>query len=674
MSEPAVAAASVGPGFTLGGKYRLDRVLGSGAMGTVYAALHEKLGREVAIKVLNAELGQHSDAMQRFQREAELVTKLGHPNIVAVYDFGLSPQGSPYFVMEVVSGQTLRQRMEQGPLSDDEIIAVFAPLLSAVGAAHTAGVVHRDLKPENVMLVPRTDGHGSMPLVKLLDFGVAKIRKDREVEGVATPSGMAPQSALATAAGSLMGTPAYMSPEQIKATSNIDGRADIYAIGVMLFESVTGVRPFVGDSLASLLGAHLLNQPEKPSLVAKRNKVGKRHVDTVRLDKVILRMLAKLPEERYPDCLQLRNDLDVVWGGRGLWTEASVGQAVTTRPVKLIPLVRSRWPWLIPIGLLLAMFAGGFLVTRQHGGSSQFAPDSPPGKAVIAIRAALHGTLVEKRAVALAIESVGRRALLPQLTELLRDESEPLRPMLPMVYELGRSGDSELLAAVTERAQAAVGTQAIEAQAVRLRLGALDAVPVLDAAAASETLPVEARLWAALAITQAGKAQAAALGKLRERLSRPGTTVPRGLRTLMNRELLRQGDAAMEKQLREQSNMTPPSETSIDALVQLGLAGKVDAVAELHRLLDAVPSVELRPLLVLGLARCGDAGQLDELRKLLDNEPYRQRAIAALGSLGPRSKSAEGQLVPLLLSPDAGLRLTAAASLIAIAEKESHVR
>ncbi len=195
MSEPAVAAASVGPGSTLGGKYRLDRVLGSGAMGTVYAALHEKLGREVAIKVLNAELGRHSDAMQRFQREAELVTKLGHPNIVAVYDFGLSPQGSPYFVMEVVSGQTLRQRLEQGPLSDDELIAVFAPLLSAVGAAHTAGVIHRDLKPENVMLVPRTDGHGSMPLVKLLDFGVAKIRKDREGEGAAAPAGMAPQSA-----------------------------------------------------------------------------------------------------------------------------------------------------------------------------------------------------------------------------------------------------------------------------------------------------------------------------------------------------------------------------------------------------------------------------------------------------------------------------------------------
>ena len=150
MSEPAVAAASVGPGSILGGKYRLLRVLGSGAMGTVYAALHEKLGRDVAIKVLNAELGQHGDALVRFQREAELVTKLGHPNIVAVYDFGQCPNKAPYFVMEVVSGQTLRHRLEQGPLGDDEIIAVFAPLLSAVAAAHSAGVVHRDASEKNM--------------------------------------------------------------------------------------------------------------------------------------------------------------------------------------------------------------------------------------------------------------------------------------------------------------------------------------------------------------------------------------------------------------------------------------------------------------------------------------------------------------------------------------------
>jgi serine/threonine protein kinase len=640
-------------------------------MGTVYAALHEKLGREVAIKVLNAELGQHGDALVRFQREAELVTKLGHPNIVAVYDFGQCPNKAPYFVMEVVSGQTLRHRLEQGPLADDEIIAVFAPLLSAVAAAHSAGVVHRDLKPENVMLLPRTDGHGSMPLVKLLDFGVAKIRQDREPEpATGAQDQAAAKDALATATGALMGTPAYMSPEQIKSTGSIDGRADIYAIGVMLFESVTGDRPFVGDTLAALLGSHLFGQAAKPSVVSKRNKVPARHIDAGRLDTVILRTLAKLPEERYPDCLQLRDDLDVVWGRRGLWQEASVGQAVSTRPVKRSSLGPSRWRWLVPLGLGLALVAALTLRTRSPQG---FSPSSAPGKALTVMQTAQRGSLVEKRALATAIESVGQRTLLPQLTELLRDENEPLRLLLPTVYALGQPGDEPLLSELTRRTSAAVGAQAIEAQAVRLRLGAQDAVPVLDAAAATETVTPEARLWAALALSQAGKAQTGALAKLRERLVRPGVQLSKGLRQQLVLELVRQGDAATEKQLREQAASRPVTEASIDALLQLSQSGKTDALLTLTGLLGSVSGDE-RSLVVLALARSGNATVLDELRKLLDQDAYRLRALSAVGHLGPSAKSVEGQLVPLLSSSDAAVRLHAAAALIAIAEKESHVR
>ena len=523
------------------------------------------------------------------------------------------------------------------------------------------------------MLVPRVDGHGTMPLIKLLDFGVAKIRNDQLPEAEAGPD-CQPKGALATAAGAMMGTPAYMSPEQIKAAKNIDGRADIYAIGVMLFESVTGERPFNGDSLASLLGAHLLNDVGMPSELAKKKRLAKRHVDVRRLDRVILRTLAKLPEERYADCLQLRNDLDVVWGARGLWQEASVGQSVTTRPVKLRPLPRARWTWLIPLGLLAAIVGAQVVTSRQHGGVPVFDPTSPPGKAVAAMRAAQHGSLVEKRAVAVALETVGRRSLLPQLTELLREDEVPLRQLLPTAYALGKPGDGQLLELLTQRAQEFVGAQAIEAQAVRLRLGAADAQPVLDAAAASETLPVEARLWAALSLTQAGKAPVTALFKLKERLARPGMTVPRQLRLLIVGELLRQGDAAMEKQLREQAQVNPPTENSLEALEHLALAGRADALVQLRSLLDPQHPTPLRPLVVITLARVGEAGQLDELRKLVEDENYRHRAVAALGALGPRAKPAEGQLVPLLTSPDASLRQTAAASLIAIAEKERHVR
>jgi serine/threonine-protein kinase len=132
-------------GAVLGGKYRLTRRLGDGAMGTVFAAQHERLGREVAVKILRADLCSHVETAARFQREAELVTRIGHPSIVAVYDFGRADDGSLYYVMELIAGQTLRARLQQGPLSDDELVTVFAPLLSALAAAHGVGVVHRGL-------------------------------------------------------------------------------------------------------------------------------------------------------------------------------------------------------------------------------------------------------------------------------------------------------------------------------------------------------------------------------------------------------------------------------------------------------------------------------------------------------------------------------------------------
>ncbi len=673
MTEPAVAAFSVGPGSILGGKYRLDRVLGAGAMGTVYSAVHEKLGRDVAIKVLNSELGQHQEAMARFQREAELVTRLGHPNIVAVYDFGLCPNGAPFFVMEVVTGETLRKRLDRGPLSDDEVVSLFAPLLSAVGAAHAAGVVHRDLKPENVMLVPRGDGESPMPLVKLLDFGVAKIRSDQRPETSDVPS---PQklSELATAAGAMMGTPAYMSPEQIKAVANIDGRADIYAIGVMLFESVTGQRPFLGDSLASLLGAHLLETAPKPSLIAKRKKLAKRFVDMERLDRVIMRTLAKLPEERYADCASLRDDLDVVWGGRGLWKDASVGQAVTTRPVRLRPSRRGLWPLLVPLGLFAVVLGGMVVQSRHHRHVVPYPAGSAPSRAMVLLQSALRGSLADKRAVASALETVPQRPLLPIVTELLADDAATGRSLLSTAYLIGRPGDEDLLAAVTKRAQSAVGAQAIEAQAVRLRLGAVDAVAVLDAAAASETLPVEARLWAGLSLSQAGKLPVAALTKLKEKLWRPSVSLSRVLRQQLFVELLKKGDAATEKLLREQSLAIPVTESAIEALELLAAGGKRDAQDALLGLLGQKPPTELRPLVVLSLARLGDASVTRELASLLTQDSYRLRAVAAAGALGQKAQSLTEPLLPLLSSSDAVLQKTAAASLLAFAEKESHVR
>ncbi|MFO0573089.1 MAG: serine/threonine-protein kinase [Polyangia bacterium] len=148
QGAPAPGGSEPGPGTVLAGKYRLSRRLGDGAMGVVFLGVHERLGREVAVKILRPELSSLSDAVARFQREAELVTRIGHPSIVTVYDYGRAPDGSVYYVMELLSGRPLRTRLQEGPLSDDEVVDVFAPLLSAVHSAHAVSAVHRDLKPD----------------------------------------------------------------------------------------------------------------------------------------------------------------------------------------------------------------------------------------------------------------------------------------------------------------------------------------------------------------------------------------------------------------------------------------------------------------------------------------------------------------------------------------------
>ena len=309
-------------GATLG-KYRISKRLGEGGMGVVYAAMHERLGRPVAIKVLRRELSRNNEQSSRFQMEAELVTRIGHPNIVQVYDFGRLPDDSLYFVMEMIKGESLRDRLLKKPLSDQEVVQTFGPLLSALRAAHGIGVVHRDLKPDNVMLI---DGEGgSFSSVKLLDFGIAKIRGEEAASGAVAAAGAealashpstasAPAvDALKTAAGAIMGTPAYMAPEQIKNSSKVDKRADIYAIGVMLYEVLGGRRPFVG-SFGELIGQHLFEKPELPSAMAQSNSMPPRQISWPKVDAVVMRMLAKEPDDRYPDCASLQAALEEAWG------------------------------------------------------------------------------------------------------------------------------------------------------------------------------------------------------------------------------------------------------------------------------------------------------------------------------------------------------------------------
>src|SRR5262245_49427441 len=241
---------SLAPGAVLG-NYVIRERLGSGAMGEVYRAQDRRLGRDVALKLLSPSLARNPEALQRFEREARVLASLDHPNIAGIY--GLEDaEGHPFLALELVPGDTLADRLRRGPIPPAESLAIARQIALALEAAHASGVVHRDLKPANVKLRP--DGR-----VSVLDFGLAKVL------GGAVDSLAPPGSLEATVPGLVLGTPAYMSPEQGRG-QRVDERADLWAFGVVVFECLSGVRPFGGDTPVLVL-AGILERPPRWELL-----------------------------------------------------------------------------------------------------------------------------------------------------------------------------------------------------------------------------------------------------------------------------------------------------------------------------------------------------------------------------------------------------------------------
>lgn len=225
------------PGDVIGGKFRIVRMIGDGGMGAVYEARHEVLGTSVALKFLHTELARRQGLATRFLQEARVSASIQSPHVTKVTDVEQTPDGTPYLVMELLSGESLQQLLDrQRKLPKDQAIDFALQILSGLEAAHALGVVHRDLKPDNVFITPSTGG----PVCKLLDFGIAKL-KQSENKGLTRP-------------GALMGTPEYMSPEQLYSADRVDHRADLYSIGVMLFEMLAGERPAIGEDAAAIVG------------------------------------------------------------------------------------------------------------------------------------------------------------------------------------------------------------------------------------------------------------------------------------------------------------------------------------------------------------------------------------------------------------------------------------
>jgi serine/threonine protein kinase len=248
---------------TIDNKYRIEHLLGRGGMGAVYRARDMRLDRLVALKVVRAELLGDPEARRRFRREAQIVARLQHPSIVAVYDYGTFPDGGAYLVMELVRGEDLRRVLQRhGRLEIHEAMTILASVCDAIGAAHREGILHRDLKPENILLPA-----GGRP-AKVLDFGVAKLVGDDRMpieHGDGHAAAEAPTAL--TAAGMIVGTPAYMAPEQFKALP-ADARTDVFSLGVIAYEMLSGDLPFGRGTLADVVLSQARGVPPmRPDLI-----------------------------------------------------------------------------------------------------------------------------------------------------------------------------------------------------------------------------------------------------------------------------------------------------------------------------------------------------------------------------------------------------------------------
>jgi eukaryotic-like serine/threonine-protein kinase len=351
------------------GRYRILRKLGSGGMANVYLAEDEELGRRVAIKILNERHASDDSFVERFRREATNAAGLSHPNIVAVYDRG-EAEGTYYIAMEYLEGRSLKDRIvAEGALSVSGAIEVTCQILRAIGFAHRRGIVHRDIKPHNVLLAQDGPGDGD-PRFKVTDFGISRTTASQMTE-----------------AGSIVGTAQYLSPEQARGAP-VDQRSDIYSVGVVLFELLTGKLPFSGETPLEIAMKHLSEIPKAPS--ALRPEI------PTDLDMVVLRALAKDPEDRFQTAEEMERELARVAGGAGVTAEtAEAATAVLsgaglaeTAPTMISrrPVVAPRperyeqryydyeeprrrrrpiWPWLLGLLLLVGALVGGVYVWDQ---------------------------------------------------------------------------------------------------------------------------------------------------------------------------------------------------------------------------------------------------------------------------------------------------------------------
>ncbi len=348
------------------GQYRITGKIGVGGMGVVYSAEHALIGRAAAVKVLLPEYSQNQAIVARFFNEAKAATSIRHPGIVEIYDFGWHTDNSAYIVMEYLQGETLAARRKRVGMHPSAALAAVRQIAGALGAAHGKGIVHRDLKPDNIFIVPDAEVPGG-ERIKLLDFGIAKLLGEQNNQSQ-------------TRTGSVIGTPAYMSPEQCRGVA-VDHRSDLYALGVMLFELCAGRPPFVGEGAGDVLAAHIHLAPPALSSLAPGVPAP--------IEMLVAHMLAKAPADRPQSAAELIQLIDgvssqVVTGTQlPLRGSMPVLPAITSTPTTLsgaatpIPTEGRKRSRTVLVSAIAAAAIGAVVVVLTLGGSTSPSPKEP---------------------------------------------------------------------------------------------------------------------------------------------------------------------------------------------------------------------------------------------------------------------------------------------------------
>ena len=378
-------------GQVVAGRFLVEELVGQGGMGKVYKARHLSLDRSVCIKLLKPALLEDPTLVGRFEREAKAASRLNHPNVIQVIDFGRTEDGGLYIAMEYVPGKDLRSILrDEWPLDEARLCNIIAQVLSALGEAHAHNVIHRDLKPENIMIEPR---RGEGEFVKVLDFGIAKIL-DSELPGL-------------TRADVVCGTPQYMAPEQATG-SQLDNRCDLYAVGVILYQLATGQLPFDGPNSMDVLNKHVNDLPMPPRQRQPNAPISEA------MEKLILRALEKDPMDRPQTAEQFRMlALNVTRKVQAEALMAARTRVLTplpkTDPLQMAPTLpqpRRRRRWILALAALLAVALGflGFQVYDRQG-----VTESSPVLSQATTTISMRDPAKAKKLVAQASEASGRQ-------------------------------------------------------------------------------------------------------------------------------------------------------------------------------------------------------------------------------------------------------------------------